>query len=152
MGSSSYPPNPLPGVATKIVLTPQSADLPLGQSLQLEVSLFDAYGTSLAVVGSKLLFKSSNPSLASVNSTGLVTAAASVFGPLPKGGQVSIAVTYPYNFGDAIEADCVLQITVPAAYSGTVVKLEKNATVASFGEVGLFANVPWDGGNPVIGG
>jgi hypothetical protein len=148
----SFPMNPMPGVATKITVSPATADLPLGQSLQLAVELFDAYGTSLPVIGSKLLFKSSNSSLASVNATGLVTAAASVSGPLPHGGQISVAVTYPFNFGDAIEADSVLRIVTPEVYSGHVVILEKNATVAHFGQVGVFPVQPWGGGNPVIGG
>lgn len=48
MESNSYPPNPLPGAATKIVLTPQSAAIELGNNqVQLSASLVDCSGDSV---------------------------------------------------------------------------------------------------------
>src|SRR3989454_910160 len=65
--TGSQPPAP---VAT-VTLTPASATVNEGQTLQLTATLKDANGNTL--VGRSITWSSSNPSAASVNGTGLVT-------------------------------------------------------------------------------
>jgi len=153
MSSSSFPIQPTPSVAVKVSITPQTAVLELGENtLALSASLVNAYGESVEPSES-FTWVSSNPALATVNSSGLVTSAA-IADPnaLAQGGQVTVTCTYPYGVADAISATAIITVIVPEAFSGHVVILEKNATVAHFGEVGVFPVQPWDGGNPIIGG
>lgn len=138
--------------ATKITVSPANAELPLGEILQLSVELFNRQGESVAVDGSKLTFQSSNAALATVDQTGLVTAVDPTENALNVGGQVSIECSYPFGWNGKIYTFAKLVIVVPVAYSGTVVRLSDNATSAAFSEVSVFPNVPWGGGNPVIGG
>src|SRR5207247_1612618 len=65
--TGSQPPAP---VAT-VTLTPASATVNEGQTLQLTATLKDANGNTL--VGRSITWSNSNPSAAGVNGTGLVT-------------------------------------------------------------------------------
>ena len=146
---SSFPVQPTPGVPVEVTVNPASDSIELGSnSVQLSGKIRDAYGT---VLEGSLSWVSSNPNLATVDDTGLVTSAASAADTLQTGGQITVTAAYPFG-ENTLSAYAVIAVTVPEAYSGHVVILEKNATAAHFGEVGLFASVPWDGGNPVIGG
>ena len=147
---SSFPTQPTPGVPVEVTVSPASGTVELGSnSLQLIGEILDAYGT---VVEGSLSWESSNPSLATVDDTGLVTSAA-IADPnaLQTGGQVTVTAAYPFG-ENTLSAYAVIVVTVPEAYSGHVVILEKNGTAAHFGEVSVFPIQPWDGGNPVMGG
>jgi uncharacterized protein YjdB len=149
---SSFPQNPLPSVAVKVSITPQTAVLELGENtLALSASLVDAYGDSVEP-SVPFTWQSSNNSLATVSS-GLVTSAA-IADPnaLFEGGQVSVSCTYPYGVTGTIQATAIITVTVPEAYSGHVVLIDPSGTNATFGSVRTFGVEPWDGGNPVIGG
>ena len=141
----------MPNVATKIAISPASGSLELGNTLQLTASLTDINGNSVSPTAS-FSWASSNPSLASVSSSGLVTVVPPVADQLNTGGQVSISVKYPYGVADAIEADCVLTITVATPVSAVVVLLSPPppAMTAGFGGSKLFpAGDPWPG-DPII--
>jgi len=153
MSSSSFPIQPTPSVAVKVSITPQTAVLELGENtLALSASLVNAYGESVEPSES-FTWVSSNPALATVNSSGLVTSAA-IADPnaLAQGGQVTVTCTYPYGVANAISATAIITVTVPEAYSGHVVLIDPAGTSACFGEVSVFPNQPWSGGGPVIGG
>lgn len=142
--------------ATRIVVTPANAVLPLGENLQLSVELLNRQGESVAVDGSKLTFQSSNTALAQVSATGLVTASNPVANALNTGGTVEVEVSYPYGYNGKIYTFAKLVITAPPAYSGHAVLLSSGKDgypqSGSFGAVSVFPNQPWSGGSPVIGG
>lgn len=142
--------------ATRIIVTPANAELPLGETLQLSVELLNRQGESVAVDGSKLTFQSSNTVLAQVSATGLVTASNPVANALNTGGTVEVEVSYPYGGNGKIYTFASLVITAPPAYSGHAVLLSSGKDgypqSGSFGEVSVFPNQPWSGGSPVIGG
>jgi uncharacterized protein YjdB len=141
----------MPNQAVKIILSPSSGTVELGENqIQLTASLVDAYGSPVEPK-SELSWVSSNPSLATVDSSGLVTSAAIVdANALLQGGQCSVTVSYPRNVSEKIEAVCVLTISVPQSYSGVVAKIVGNA--AAFGDTKVYASDPWANGQPVIGG
>ena len=142
----------MPNQATKITVSLATASLPLGETLQLAASLTDINGNAVSPV-TAFTWASSNPALAAVDSTGLVTTAEPVENALNTGAaNVEIEVSYPYQASEKIYATAALVITTPPAFSGHVVILKKNSTAAHFGDVGLFPVQPWGGGNPVIGG
>jgi uncharacterized protein YjdB len=68
--TSSTPPPPVP--VASVSVTPASATLAIGATVQLQVSAFDANNNVLT--GHTVTSSSANPGIASVNSLGLVTA------------------------------------------------------------------------------
>ena len=151
---SSFPMQPTPGVPVEVTVSPASGTVELGSnSLQLTGEILDAYGT---VVEGSLSWESSNPSLATVDDTGLVTSAA-IADPnaLQTGGQVTVTAAYPFG-ENTLSVYAVVFVTVPEAYSGHVVILSSGKDgypqSGNFGEVSVFPNQPYSGGSPVIGG
>jgi uncharacterized protein YjdB len=95
-------PAPLP-VAT-VSISPPSASIPVGGAVQLSAVTRDSLGNT--VTGRIVVWSSSNPSIALVNSSGFVTGGAT-------GGPVTITATSETKVGTA-------SITVTAAGSGPV--------------------------------
>src|ERR1035437_4790622 len=93
----SFPPNPPPGGATTITVSPASSILTWEQSTQLVAALTDAYGTTVEPTKS-FIWASTNPSLATVSNTGLVTVSSSP-ADLAPGGLVTISCVYPFASG-----------------------------------------------------
>jgi hypothetical protein len=140
--------------ATKITVSPATASLPLSGTLQLTASLTDINGEAVSPVP-EFTWTSSNPALAAVDSTGMVTAAEPVENALNTGAaNVEIEVSYPYQASEKIYATASLLVTVPAAYSGVVVLIDPAppAVTAGFGSAKVYASDPWPNGSPVIGG
>jgi len=110
-----YPLNPAPGLPTKITLSPQSVTLARGATAQLAPVLSDAYGTAVSPTR-PFIFTSSNPTLVSVDDTGLCTAAPLDTSELQTGGIAEIEVLYPWAGGDSgatIHASVTVMVTVP---------------------------------------
>lgn len=148
---SSFPTQPTPGVPVEVTVSPASGTVELGSnSLQLIGEILDAYGT---VVEGSLSWESSNPGLATVDDTGLVTSAA-IADPnaLQTGGQVTVTAAYPFG-ENTLSAYAVVFVTVPEVFSGSVVLISPAppAVTASFGNSKIYTSVPFDGKQPIIG-
>jgi len=119
---SSYPPNPRTGIPTTVTVSPASATLDFGGTVQLTAVLTDAYGSTVSPTES-FSWSSSNTSLVTVNNSGLCTATSGNPDILQTGGQVTIAVSYPWasNSGSAtISAYSVVTVDPPPAESETL--------------------------------
>jgi hypothetical protein len=136
--------------ATKITVSPVNAVLLMGDSLQLSAVLTNEWGYEVSP-SQPIVWSSSNPGLASVDSSGNVTAVSPIENSLNTGGQVTITATYPRQVSETISAVCVFTITVKQGDSGVVVQLNDKATAAAFGNTKVFASQPWEG-QPIIGG
>lgn len=126
--SNSYPPNPRSGVPTTVTVTPQSATIARGNTLQLSAALTDANGNTVTPT-QPFTFNSSNPSLVSVSASGLCTAAAGDSNTLQTGGSVEIEISYPWANGilDAkIYAFTKILVTVPPARTVWLGNVSKN--------------------------
>lgn len=91
----TYPENPRPGVATSISLTPASASIAWGATVQLTPTLSDVDGNPVEAT-QPFAWATTNRSLATVSDTGLCTASSSPADPLSPGGVVTISCTYPF--------------------------------------------------------
>lgn len=126
--SNSYPANPRPGIPTNITVTPQTATIERGGTVQLSPVLTDAYGNPVTAT-QPFTYSSSNPSLVSVNASGLCTAAAGDPDVLETGGTVEIEIVYPWAnevSGGLIYAFVELTVTVPAGISVSLGNVTKN--------------------------
>lgn len=83
------------GVPVKIFVTSSTAQLLFGQTAQLEVTLMDVTGAVQKPIW-PLVYASSNPALATVDDTGLVTAVSPDASLLVPGGTVTLSVGYSY--------------------------------------------------------
>lgn len=130
--SDSYPSYPRSGIPTTITVSPQTATIARGSSLQLSPVLTDAYGNTVTPTQA-FTYTSSNPGLVSVNTSGLCTAAAGDPSTLQTGGSVEIEVSYPWANGISgakIYMFAQIIVTVPPAVSvpsGNVTKLYPSA-------------------------
>lgn len=134
-GGSSNPTSP-PGdapVAT-VTVTPPATTLAIGETIQLTAELRGADGKVLT--GRTITWKSSNPAVASVSSTGLVTAMAS-------GGPVTITATSEGKSGSA-----QVSATAPVA---TVSVSPPATSLATGGTVQLTAELRGASGNVLTG-
>lgn len=126
--SNSYPPNPRSGIPTSITVSPQSATIERGGTVQITPVLTDTYGNTVTPTQS-FIFTSSNPSLISVNASGLCTAAAGDPSVLQTGGSVEIEITYPWAnavSGSRIYALVHITVTVPPARTVWLGNVSKN--------------------------
>lgn len=126
--SNSYPPNPRPGIPTAVTLSPQTATILRGSTVQLSPTLIDAYGNVVAAT-QEFIFSSSNPALVSVNASGLCTAAAGDPDVLETGGIVEIETVYPWAneiSGGLIYAFVEVTVTVPPGTSTSLGNVTKN--------------------------
>jgi hypothetical protein len=111
----SYPPNPRGGVPVFITVTPAVANLAFGAMQQLTPILADANNRTVSA-SEPFTYSSSNPSLATVDSDGLVTA----YTPddpnaLNEGGIVEVTVSYPFaNCTNSDRISMISTITVQA--------------------------------------
>jgi uncharacterized protein YjdB len=120
-------------VAT-VIVTPASASVQAGQTVQLTATLKDANGNILT--GRVVTWSSSNTSAASVNSTGLVTANAA--------GSATITATSEGKTGTSA-------ITVTPVPVASVTVTPATASVATGGTVQLTATPKDANGNPLTG-
>lgn len=129
---SSYPPNPRPNVPTTIAVSPQSATIARGNTVQLSPTLTDATGNPVTATQS-FTYSSSNPGLVSVDTDGLATAAAGDPNTLQTGGTAEIEISYPFANGVSgakIYAFVELTVTVPAGISVSLGNVTKNCPSA----------------------
>lgn len=84
--------NVVPGAVTSVEVTPGTASVAAGSTQQLSATARDASGA--AVTGRAVSWSTSNPSIATVSSTGMVTAVAA-------GGPVTISATAEGKSGSA---------------------------------------------------
>jgi uncharacterized protein YjdB len=116
--STSYPPNPIPGLATNIVVSPASSALAAGDTLQLSAALTDTNGNPVSVTET-IDWQSSNTDLVTVDDSGLCTASSVSDGDFSSGGQVTVTASYPWasapDSGATISAVCVVTVTVAPA-------------------------------------
>lgn len=106
---SSYPLNPLPGVPTKVTISPASATLAFAETQQLTATLLDPYGNTVEP-SSAFSFKSANLALLSVDSSGLCTAVNPDPTVMTPGGVVRVTVTYQF-VTNTLSAECAITIT-----------------------------------------
>jgi len=128
--AGSQPPAP---VAT-VTLTPGSATLNEGQTLQLTATLKDANGNPL--VGRSITWSSSNPSAAGVNGTGLVTGVTA--------GSATITATSEGKSGTS----AITVVHMPVA---SVTVTPASGTVSAGSSVQLTATPKDANGNPLVG-
>src|SRR5436309_5330412 len=128
--TGSQPPAP---VAT-VTLTPASATVNEGQTLQLTATLKDANGNTL--VGRSITWSSSNPSAASVNGTGLVTGVAA--------GSATITATSEGKSGSS----AITVVHMPVA---SVTVTPASGTVSAGSSLPLTATPKDANGNPLVG-
>ena len=129
----SYPLNPPGGIPTAVILSPATATLQLGNTLQLAPTLADPYGNPVTPT-QQFKFVSSNPALLTVSSSGLCTAAPSVPNQLQTGGMVTVTVTYPFGNGSpsaTIGAVVTITVTVPQAVTSSRLILGANGAYVS---------------------
>src|SRR5438132_1763436 len=128
--TGSQPPAP---VAT-VTLTPGSATLNEGQTLQLTATLKDANGNPL--VGRSITWSSSNASAAGVNGTGLVTGVTA--------GSATITATSEGQSGTS----AITVVHLPVA---SVTVTPASGTVSAGSSLQLTATPKDANGNPLVG-
>jgi len=128
--TGSQPPAP---VAT-VTLTPASATVNEGQTLQLAATLKDANGNTL--VGRSITWSSSNPSGAGVNGTGLVTGVTA--------GSATITATSEGHSGSS----AITVVHLPVA---SVTVTPASTSVSAGSSVQLTATPKDANGNPLVG-
>src|SRR5437773_1519196 len=128
--TGSQPPAP---VAT-VTLTPGSATVNEGQTLQLTATLKDANGNTL--VGRSITWSSSNTSAASVNGTGLVTGVTA--------GSATITATSEGKSGTS----AITVVHMPVA---SVTVTPASGTVSAGSSLPLTATPKDANGNPLVG-
>jgi uncharacterized protein YjdB len=121
---------------SSVTVTPASASLDPGATLTLQVTLADAGGNTLPLAGRVITYTSSAPSVASVSTSGVVTALAQ--------GSASITVTCEGKTGASA-------ITVNAPTVASVTVTPSTATIGSGSTVQLSA-VAKDANGTVIPG
>lgn len=121
---SSYPPNPLPGVPTSLSISPVTATLGFGDTLQLTAALADAYGSPVEP-SQPFTYTSTNPGLLTVDSSGLCTAASPDPSVLTPGGQATVTASYQLGT-NTLSASSVVTVTGTPAKTQTVVLLDSN--------------------------
>ncbi|MES2179974.1 MAG: Ig-like domain-containing protein [Gemmatimonadota bacterium] len=95
--------------ATRVTITPRSTPLSPGGTVQLTAAVTDAAGTVFS--GVPLTWTSSDPTVATVSSTGLVTA-------LNKRGSTNLVVTLLSGLSDQVSASVTLPPAVTRLISG----------------------------------
>src|SRR5437870_3897203 len=128
--TGSQPPAP---VAT-VTLTPASATVNEGQTLQLTATLKDANGNTL--VGRSITWSNSNPSAAGVNGTGLVTGVTA--------GSATITATSEGKNGTS----AITVVHMPVA---SVTVTPASGTVPAASSLQLTATPKDANGNPLVG-
>src|SRR5947208_1678549 len=128
--TGSQPPAP---VAT-VTLTPASATVNEGQTLQLTATLKDANGNTL--VGRSITWSNSNPSAAGVNGTGLVTGVTA--------GSATITATSEGKNGTS----AITVVHMPVA---SVTVTPASGTVPAGSSLPLTATPKDANGNPLVG-
>jgi len=117
-----------PSPVASVSVAPSSATVPVGQSVQLSATPKDANGNALT--GRAVTWSSSNTSVANVDGSGLVTAAAAGSATITatsegQSGTSSITVTPPaankFVIGDRVQTTDVTNIRNAPAVSGTLV-------------------------------
>ncbi|PYP03809.1 MAG: hypothetical protein DMD27_11820, partial [Gemmatimonadetes bacterium] len=117
-----------PSPVASVSVAPPSATVPVGQSVQLSATPKDANGNALT--GRAVTWSSSNTSVANVDGSGLVTAAAAGSATITatsegQSGTSSITVTPPaankFVIGDRVQTTDVTNIRNAPAVSGTLV-------------------------------
>ncbi len=117
-----------PSPVASVSVAPPSATVPVGQSVQLTATPKDANGNALS--GRAVTWSSSNTSVANVDGSGLVTAAAAGSATITatsegQSGTSSITVTPPaankFVIGDRVQTTDVTNIRNAPAVSGTLV-------------------------------
>ena len=117
-----------PSPVASVSVAPPSATVPVGQSVQLSATPKDANGNALT--GRAVTWSSSNTSVANVDGSGLVTAAAAGSATITatsegRSGTSSITVTPPaankFVIGDRVQTTDVTNIRNAPAVSGTLV-------------------------------
>ena len=117
-----------PSPVASVSVAPSSATVPVGQSVQLTATPKDANGNALS--GRAVTWSSSNTSVANVDGSGLVTAAAAGSATITatsegQSGTSSITVTPPaankFVIGDRVQTTDVTNIRNAPAVSGTLV-------------------------------
>ena len=118
----------VPSPVASVSVAPPSATVPVGQSVQLSATPKDANGNALT--GRAVTWSSSNTSVANVDGSGLVTAAAAGSATITvtsegQSGTSSITVTPPaankFVIGDRVQTTDVTNIRNAPAVSGTLV-------------------------------
>ncbi|HMG12739.1 MAG TPA: fibronectin type III domain-containing protein, partial [Gemmatimonadaceae bacterium] len=112
--TSSTPPPPVP--VASVSVTPASATLQIGATLQLQVSAFD--GNNNPLTGRVVTSSSADPGIASVSSVGLVTAVSA--------GTTHITVTSEGK--SAVSTITVSAAPPPTGNPGTVADLQASVT------------------------
>ena len=122
---STFPPNPRPGIASRVAIAPASATVAAGSTVQLVATLSDALGNAVEATQA-FVWQSSNPALLSVNTSGLCTAESVSDGSFPTGGQATVSASYPWSgaasSGATISAQTVIFITVPPVSFGSFLR------------------------------
>lgn len=99
-GGSTPPPPPPPAAVTSVTVSPKTVTLTTGASAKVSAAAKDANGTT--VTGKTVVWTSSKPSVASVNSSGSVTALAA--------GTATIKATV-----DGVSGQAAVSVTAPVA-------------------------------------
>ncbi len=133
----SRPPGPAP--VASVVVSPFSATLEAGQSMQLDVAVRDYAGTLLT--GRAVLWNSSAPTVAMVSATGLVTALSSGTVIVDASSETQHAAT-ALTVTIATDTDIVVNVPIPFAYAVVGDTVTAVAAVTSrFPLTGVIASV-----------
>lgn len=109
--STPVPPPPTPAPVATVVITPDSSDVTVGESSQLTATPKDGSGNTLS--GRTVTWTSSNPTIATVSGTGLVSTLAV--------GRVTLTATAEGKSGTAIVRIFAVADTIPGAASSPAV-------------------------------
>ena len=127
---------PAPAIVTTVSIAPAAVDLTVGRTKPLTASAFDADGR--AVSGRAAAWTSVNAGVASVSSSGTVTAVAE--------GTTTVRATI-----DGVTADVTVRVTAPAPVPGSIVVSTKTLALTAGGTADVTAQLLDQSGAPLAG-